>query len=107
MVTKPRIRLSRLRDIGWSLWDPIGILSPGDCWQQIAFPDEYDAYLLCVASQLRQGATEQVAVDYLVEIELNHMGLEFTSLTFSRASNVVRAINSDSLLWNESSTTNI
>ena len=26
---QPRIRLSKLRDIGWTLWDPIGLLQEG------------------------------------------------------------------------------
>ena len=40
MADIPFIALSRLREIGWSAWDPIG-LADSDCPR-----DEYDAYLL-------------------------------------------------------------
>ena len=30
---RPPLSLSRLRDIGFSLWDPIGILRPGEPWE--------------------------------------------------------------------------
>ncbi|MBB4630217.1 hypothetical protein SAMN04244581_04955, partial [Paracoccus denitrificans] len=50
IATHPRIKLSKLRDIGWSLWDPIGLLdpeSPAGRWDDeanLSFADEYDSY---------------------------------------------------------------
>ena len=58
----PKLRLSRLRDIGWDLWDPIGLLAPDAKWDDeanISFADEYDSYLVSAASQLRRGASHQ------------------------------------------------
>ena len=43
----PTFEIARLREIGWTLWDPIG-LAPirDDC------DDEYDRYLLQMAAML-------------------------------------------------------
>jgi hypothetical protein len=45
-----KIQLSRLRAIGWSTWDPIGIRDP--CENEDGCVDEYDSYLLHVVSTL-------------------------------------------------------
>ena len=42
--------LSRLRDVGWKEWDPIGLLAAGEAWDQKPFADEYDDYLRKVAA---------------------------------------------------------
>ncbi len=50
----PKIKLSRLRDIGWSLWDLIGLLKSGQRWEDDEcrpFANEYDAYLLNAAGR--------------------------------------------------------
>ncbi|WP_254433689.1 hypothetical protein [Paracoccus yeei] len=76
----PRIKLSKLRDIGWSLWDPIGLLDPesrpGRWYDEadLSFADEYDSYLIAAASQLRRGTPRDEVVAFLVEIETEHMG---------------------------------
>lgn len=72
---RPPLQLSRLRDIGWSLWDPIGLLDPGDTWDWKPFADEYDSYLPTVASMLRDGHSTEECEAYLVEIAVIHMGL--------------------------------
>ena len=44
--------LNRLRDIGWTLWDPIGLLPPEGEWDDCAnrsFAGEYDQYLIAAA----------------------------------------------------------
>lgn len=102
LQSPPKIKLSRLRDIGWSLWDPIGLLKPGQRWEDDEckpFADEYDAYLRDAAGQLRRGIATAAVIAYLVDIEANHMGLGQRSDTHERASSVVAAINADSLLW--------
>ncbi|HLU02519.1 MAG TPA: hypothetical protein VKZ94_07135, partial [Advenella sp.] len=69
------IDLSKLRDIGWTLWDPICLLGPAETGQQwysdtnLPFADEYDTYLVSAANRLRNGAPAQQVVDYLVHIE--------------------------------------
>ncbi|MBO9197506.1 hypothetical protein J5277_25655 [Rhizobium sp. 16-449-1b] len=44
-MSPPVIDLSRLRDIGSSLWDPIGLMPEGWTWRDddaAGFEDEYD-----------------------------------------------------------------
>jgi hypothetical protein len=43
MNQRIKVRLSRLRDIGWTEWDPIG-LCPPEGWEGIPAADEYDGY---------------------------------------------------------------
>lgn len=103
---EPRVKLSRLRDIGWTLWDPIGLLGasghyPGR-WSDEAnrpFADEYDTYLISAASQLRQGVPRDHVVSYLVHIEANHIGLGERPASRERAETVVAAILADDSLW--------
>lgn len=103
---QPKINLSKLRDIGWGLWDPIGILVPGDFypgkWAEKAnrpFADEYDTYLISAASQRRQGASPEQVIDYLISIESSHMGLGQSPTTQTRATAVVDAILADKVIW--------
>jgi hypothetical protein len=81
------ISLPVLRDIGWREWNPIG-LCPDDPWSD----DEYDRYLVAVASRLREGEADAAMVDYLVEIEIDHMGLNPNPTARARASATVAAI---------------
>ena len=81
------ISLPVLRDIGWREWDPIG-LCPDDPWSD----DEYDRYLLAVASRLQEGEADAALVDYLVEIEIDYMGLNPNPTARPRASATVAAI---------------
>ncbi|MFV0473837.1 MAG: hypothetical protein ACK5MQ_06465 [Pikeienuella sp.] len=102
----PRVRLSRLRDIGWTLWDPIGLLGtngrhPGR-WDDAAnegFANEYDHYLIAAASQLRRGAGPEEVVDYLVGAETEDMLLRQSPDARARAEAVVAAILAEQDLW--------
>lgn len=102
----PRVRLSRLRDIGWSLWDPIGLLGfdgqAGGRWsdeENLHFADEYDSYLIDAALQLSHGKPRDEVVGFLVKIEADHMGLGHHQSARQRAEAVVDAILSDRDLW--------
>jgi hypothetical protein len=86
------LKLSRLRDIGWSSWDPIGMLADGEEWDQKSFADEYDSYLLTAAGHLRRDSNLDKAVDYLVRIESDHMGLGLRPSSRSRAEATARAL---------------
>lgn len=102
LTPPPKIKLSRLRDIGWSKWDPIGLLSDGQKWDDEdcrPFADEYDSYLLQAAGQLRRGAAEEDVESYLVDIEANYMGLRSAQGAAARAREVVAAIQADEELW--------
>jgi len=99
---QPKLKLSRLRDIGWKLWDPIGLLPQDGKWDDEAnrsFADEYDRYLVSAASQLRKGASHQQVAEYLCEIEANHMGLGGNPSARLRALAVVEAISADDAIW--------
>ena len=102
----PRLRLSKLRDIGWTLWDPIALLSsdglfPGK-WSDEAnsgFADEYDTYLISAASQLRSGEPLSQVVRYLVEVEADYMELGKGPTSQECAEAVVAAILADDSIW--------
>lgn len=70
MRARPKLDVSRLRQIGWSRWDPIG-LNGADGRPD----DEYDSYLLQAAGRLWNGATEDEVVGYLVTVQVEQMGL--------------------------------
>jgi hypothetical protein len=98
----PRAKLSKLRDIGWTLWDPIGLLPPNVSWnheQCRPFVDEYDGYLRFAAARLRDGAAHGEVVDYLVTIETEYMGLSERPTTRARAEATVAAIAAADGLW--------
>jgi hypothetical protein len=79
MASYPPLKLSHLRDIGWTEWDPIGILSEGESWEHHPAADEYDGYLLEVASRLRRDWSVADASDYLIWAASEHMGLGVAS----------------------------
>lgn len=98
----PKTKLSRLRDIGWSTWDLIGLLSIGSRWDEAdnqSFADEYDSYLIEAAGRLRRGASDIDVIGYLMSIETDHMGLGAQSDAHARARSLVTAIRADAELW--------
>lgn len=80
MNARPKLKLSRLREIGWSRWDPIGLAG-----LEGAPDDEYDAYLLQAAGRLWDGASEEEVARYLVTVETEHMGLDEAPSARARA----------------------
>jgi hypothetical protein len=94
MSEPAKIRLSRLREIGWSLWDPIGLreISDGDWQDGGACADEYDSYLLQAVGKLQSGEPSSEVVAYLEDTEVRHMGLTPKETTRSRAEATVAAI---------------
>ena len=86
------LKLSRLRDIGWSEWDPIGLLPKGEIWDHQNFADEYDSYLLEVAGRLCRDWSMEDAAKFLVEVENIHMGLGVAPSSRARAEATARSI---------------
>jgi hypothetical protein len=87
VTVRPKLELSRLRDIGWSRWDPLGLLGT-----KHASEDEYDNYLLHAAGRLWDGASEEEVTNYLVSAEAEDMGLDGAPNARQRASEVVSAL---------------
>jgi hypothetical protein len=85
-------KLSLLRDIGWSRWDPIGLNGAEGGWQNSNAADEYDRYMLRVAGGLQSDEPDGALVDYLVSIETRHMGLPDSLEARTRAETTVAAI---------------
>lgn len=84
------IKLSRLRDIGWAEWDPIG-LSDGN-WPDDDCADEYDQYLMN-AFILTLERDQAAAADYLLDVTVNYMGLNESSGAHQRAEHTAIALN--------------
>ena len=89
----PRIRLTRLREIGWKHWNPIGVDGLPD--------DEYDSYLLRAAGMIRRGEQRQTIVDYLVSIEIDYIGVGRTDTTLARAEATTAALQRAADLWTD------
>lgn len=94
MGAHAKIQLSRLREIGWSLWDPIGLRALGeDDWRDGgACADEYDSYLLQVTGMLRRAEPAAHAAAYLETVETERMGLTRNDTTRARAQATIAAI---------------
>jgi hypothetical protein len=94
MVEQTKVKLSRLREIGWSQWDPIGLSQLGNDYWKDGGPcaDEYDSYLLQVVERLRRGEPRPAIVAYLEDIEVDYMGLGPGGSTRARADRTVAAI---------------
>ncbi|OYU14485.1 MAG: hypothetical protein CFE37_10860 [Alphaproteobacteria bacterium PA4] len=92
MTRNPKIKLSLLRDIGWELWDPIGLGLPGEGWPEDC-ADEYDSYLLQVVGMLNQGKSSEEAIEYLDWVRAEHMGMgPSTDVTRQACAATVQAI---------------
>lgn len=101
MSKHPKIQMARLREIGWELWDPIGLISDGSDWRTAGFADEYDSYLLRAAGMVRNGEPDGQILDYLIAAEVEQMGLSPGLDLRTRAMSVVDAIRADNQLWIE------
>jgi hypothetical protein len=77
----------RLREIGWTRWDPIGLGPP-----EAGFADEYDAYLLKAAGDLWNGGSVQEVADYFVTVETDYIGMDASPGMRERALEVASAI---------------
>lgn len=99
MTSRPKLRLSGLRDIGWSFWDPIGLNDFDGKWESVSFADEYDGYLIQAAGMVRRGESEDTIISYLVRTETESMGMSASDSAYTRAKSTVEAIKADEKLW--------
>ena len=87
MSPRPKIKLSRLREIGWTLWDPFGLAGYEDRPE-----DEYDDYLLQAAGRIWNGVSEDEVAEYLAGMESEMGGPSHGPEDSARAREVVRAL---------------
>ena len=85
-----------LRTIAWSKWDPLGLNGSDGGWRFSDAANEYDRYMLRVLEGLQSGKPEASMVDYLVGIEILHIGLSLTPDTRERAAATVMAMRAPS-----------
>ena len=86
MPKRAKVDLAKLRDIGWSKWDPIGLREKR---AQADIEDEYDRYLLRAASLLLNGAEDSRVTDYLVGVA---KGMGLSTINSAAATETVREI---------------
>ncbi len=87
MADRVKVEMERLRDIGWRLWDPIGLAEAGSP------RDEYDGYLRQVVGQLENGTPVDQVIQYLDGVPTERMGLgPSTELSRQSAERTVLAI---------------
>jgi len=101
----PKINIQRLREIGWSLWDPIGLDGKTGVWREESFADEYDTYLLKAAGMLRNQCDVEEVVSYLSFVETDYMGLGVGTNEVEHRNmllKVVQAISDDPFVWSDS-----
>jgi hypothetical protein len=91
VMTRRKVQIGELRTIGWAKWDPIGLGDDdGNCPDGVV--DEYDSYLMHVAFSLIGGKSTDEAIQYLIMIARDHMGLGVADVT--AATETVTAIQS-------------
>lgn len=96
-----KFRIDVLREIGWRLWDPIGLFDKDDPETMARIADEYDTYLKCAAGMLRNGKTVDDVAKYLYSAERSMMGLGPADLGSASCWGVARAIADADDLWRE------
>jgi hypothetical protein len=84
--------LNRLREIGFSKWDPVELMRNRETWVGTKFQNEYDHYMIHVADRLIVGDNEAELVAYLVEVERDQIGLGTADCSKTRAAATVAAI---------------
>jgi hypothetical protein len=67
MYGRLNINLSRLRDIGWTLWDPMAVRPPAGLWPDDG-EDQYDSFLVHASTMMNHGRSRQDAALYLIQI---------------------------------------
>lgn len=75
MKSHPAVKISALREIGWTYWDPIGLRGMVNDDYTQGPVDEYDSYLLSAFGKLVNGKSDSEVSSYLADIASNHMGL--------------------------------
>ena len=96
-MTRPAVKLSALREIGWTCWDPIGIFDMVGPGFNNGPADEYDSYLMIAFGMTQSGKSVDEVGDYLTKIASEHMGLSYVDAralltTASRLSELAKTL---------------
>jgi hypothetical protein len=86
------IDIDLLREIGWTHWDPIGLLRPGQDWREASFKDEYDSYLRRVVKKVLAGESEGRIAAYLIGVACHAMCGGRSKRDIRAAVDTVRAV---------------
>lgn len=84
------LQIEALREIGWSVWDPLNLQSIG--WREQGGENEYDRYLLHAAEMLSRGCPDFEVIEYLILVETDHMGMVGSDTASARSKMTVEAI---------------
>ena len=84
-MSRPAVKLSALREIGWTVWDPIGLFDMVGPDFSKGPADEYDSYLMVAFGMTQSGKSIDEVADYLTEIASAYMGLSGVDGTTERA----------------------
>lgn len=106
-IAHPNVDFDRLREIGWSLWDPIGLLGLTGGWRDEPYEDEYDRYLYNAAQMLKNNCDVDDVADYLFLIQSQYMQMgpkEINKAIRAKLVDVAMAISEDPLVWKNSET---
>lgn len=106
-IDHPDVDFDRLRAIGWSLWDPIGLLGLTGGWKGEPYEDEYDRYLYNAAQMLKNNCSVDDVVDYLFLIQSQYMQIgpkEIDSVNRTKLVSVALAISEDRQIWKTAET---
>ena len=72
-IATPKVDIHRLRVIGWSQRDPIGLLGVTGSWRGQPYEDEYDRYLYKAAQMLKNNSSVEDVADYLFVVQSQAM----------------------------------
>jgi hypothetical protein len=84
--------INALRELGWSLWDPIEILVTKTTWRGTAFEDEYDTYLIEMQNMARRGLQVEELTNYAINIVDEWMELGRNDEVEARSRNLAQAV---------------
>ena len=101
-IAHPNVDFDRLREIGWSLWDPIGLSGVTEGWRGEPYEDEYDRYLYNAARMLKNNCTVDEVADYLFLIQSQYMQIGPKQIDGTIRAKLIRvalAISDDSQIW--------
>ncbi len=106
-IGHPNVDFDRLREIGWSHWDPIGLLGVTGGWKGQPYEDEYDRYLYNASQMLKNNCSVADVADYLFLVQSQYMQIgpkEITDTIRAKLIGVAQAISDDKHIWKNSET---